>query len=245
MGRMFDLTLSTDLGNSTVFIRSTNPKYNEGKYIFGGIREGLGHLGEMLDGKNVWLMSGVSSALAYSLGKNFDEGGTFIGRKWQNLSSTTMLVRSHRGYNPSEPILVQSGQLKAAVLAPFQLMARSSGTAEGEGVKSAWSIRGKNLSITVSGAKVENQYGGMTGKSTKTFGGKLSKKKYGTGFLPPRPFLHLNQRVVDLCGANAIAEMIGVVRSDGIQNWTGNAGIPSVTAMRDEQYAAYKAQRGR
>lgn len=245
MGRAFDLTLSTDLGRQTVFIRSTNPKYNEGKHVFGGIREGLSHLDEMLDGKNVYIMSGVSNALEYSLSKNFTEQGAFLGRKWQNLSLTTMLARGNRGYNPSEPILVQSGHLRAAVLAPFQVMARSSGATSGDGVNSAWSIKGKNLRITVSGAKVENQYGGMTGKSTKTFDGKLSKKKYGTGFLPPRPFLYLNQKTVDLCGAKAIAEMIGMIRMNGIQNWTGDAGIPSVAAMRDEQYAAYKASRGR
>lgn len=245
MGRAFDLTLSTDLRDATVFIRSTDPKYNEGKHVFGGIRAGLSNLDEMLSGKNVYLMSGVSHGLEYSLSKNFTEQGAFLGRKWQNLSATTRLARAHRGYNQTEPILVQSGHLRAAVLAPFQIMARSSGAASGDGVNSAWSIRGKSLSITVSGAKVENQYGGMTGKSTKTFGGKLSKKKYGTGFLPPRPFFYLNQRTVDLCGATAIAEMIGAIRMDGIQRWTGDAGIPSVAAMKDEQYAAYKALRGR
>lgn len=126
-----------------------------------------------------------------SIDKQFRSEGTGeMGGKWAPLSKMTQELRQSRGYNPRHPILQQSGALRD--VAAGTLLAWNVGTGRaitsGENIRmTAWTGQ---LAFTakISGAKVQNQYGGPTEFSfypeRPGQGGRRSD-------LPARPFFGL------------------------------------------------------
>lgn len=98
--------------------------------------------------------------------------------RWQQLTATTMSVRTQRGYPPAHPILVQSGTLKnvtANTLANWRLGVTNM-SAAGPGVAMAGSVTPLSFTARVSGDKVENHFGANLGYPRVQ------------GAIPPRPF---------------------------------------------------------
>lgn len=117
------------------------------------------------------------------------------GSAWQKLTTATRSLREKRGYPAAKPVLNQSGGLKAAsveILAHWSLAApRTHSVAAAYKNSGATSFNASQTSrrfeATVSGPKVENQYG-----SANTTG-----ERYGAGYLPRRPFWYIPSGIED------------------------------------------------
>ncbi len=125
------------------------------------------------------------------------------GAGWRRLSDMTQKARSERGYNPTHPILRQSGGLyEAAVEGPMSVRdgvrsARAVGPASsysrggGSTYFSAYMWPGR-ATMHISGDKVANHFGGTTPE----------------GFiLPARPFWGLNEDMMD-AAANELSDSL-------------------------------------
>ena len=129
-------------------------------------------------------------------------GTSSSGRPWQPLSESTRQKRIRRGYTPDD-ILVQSGQLKAAGLTPFikwgKTTKRSSRSFTAPYNKStgAISMNASNFNgrfhASISGKRVENQYGGKILFARKRWG---TRDRLRRSALPRREFWYLDERSI-------------------------------------------------
>lgn len=167
--------------------------------LFGDIVDLVARITSGLNGKRSRELRNGSIAdwVGIQLSKNFArEGQAGFVRPWQSLSEMTRNVRMERGYPGYGPILVQSGALKSAALAGFK--SGSTGTYSAGGVSAAWNLTGNTLRWTIDGEKVENNWGGfMKGKSGKraAIGSTGKVGRYGSGFLPSRPFFFITDDI--------------------------------------------------
>lgn len=98
--------------------------------------------------------------------QNFKAEGWLASRGWRPLSEYTQNIREFRGYNPSHPILEQSGGLRRAAAdypAEMKNNARSMNrTTSTGGANTTVTARmtDTKVTLTLSGEKVKNNFGG-------------------------------------------------------------------------------------
>jgi len=135
----------------------------------------------------------------------FEEG------RWQALAEITEEIREERGYRRSDSggsILVQSGQLMQSALIPFQKWGQSTRRSSRSfnapygnhhNIKMTASLGNRIFRAQISGARVQNQYGGnirLTGKATGRYN-ERSASKGRAAHLPARPFWYFEQGKMD------------------------------------------------
>jgi len=113
-------------------------------------------------------MAGMIRGAAKVWDQNFKHEGWLAGKGWKPLSEFTRNIRLWRGYPESHPILVQSGGLKRAAVeypAAFKdgqkSMARSNSAGNGN-TQLVIRTATRRAALTLSGPKVENNFGGET-----------------------------------------------------------------------------------
>lgn len=143
--------------------------------------------------KNPEVMDKGIKFLGQAIDRNFQQEGTpSMGGGWRPLSKMTQEVRASRGYNPKHPILQQSGELRdvtAGTLKSWTIGTSRVATGS-RAARMVASTRPLQFHAKVSGAKVENQYGGQT---EYTFYPELPGQGGSRSDLPARPFFGLTQ----------------------------------------------------
>lgn len=132
----------------------------------------------------------------------FNSEVTPLGRSWQPLSPMTQRTRSERGYSPARPILEQSGQLRNLAVDSFINYKGGSGYRKSvtspygnhESLSISANYVGGIFSATISGSRVENQYGKRMDYGKFRVG---SRDRDRWNHIPSRPFWGLNQRMFD------------------------------------------------
>jgi hypothetical protein len=145
--------------------------------------------------------------------ENFDHQGWQTGN-WKELSEFTQATRSARGYGATRPILHQSGGLrKAAADYPAQFkgktMSRSTPATPGSyGTATSIVIQTirNRATLTLTGSKVANQYGGINNAPAFSPSGLLGEYSFK---LPKRRFWYINDTVRN----SAVLEIMDTLRS--------------------------------
>ena len=150
-----------------------------------------------------------------SMLQNFRYEGTMVGG-WQNLSQFTRDTRRERGFPPDHPILFQTGELEritAFTLANWKTGAKGYMPSDRDGANrmvSGW--KGSQWYATVTGPKVQNQYGGQmpgySGPNPRVTGGRA-------GFLPARPFFFINPSDLPKITEDAVSAFMGLWQGRG------------------------------
>jgi hypothetical protein len=126
--------------------------------------------------------AGMFQSASPVIPQTFPGGGT----DWPALSRYTQSVREERGYNPSSPILVQSGQLRDMASNPFRTWGWGQKSIRGKSATAPYGehtslsmvgqINNGNFSASISGERVKNQTAYYTRRGDQRVG------------VPPRPF---------------------------------------------------------
>jgi hypothetical protein len=147
-------------------------------------------------------MSPIIKGFGEGVRGNFDHEG-LSERRWQGLSAMTRGIRRKRGYPADRPVMTQSGQLDAVSATPFMKWGprtkRSTRKVNAPYGKvnplamSASLFQGR-FTATVSGRRVENQYGRKMPYAKKRFG---TRDRYRQSALPARPFFVIDHRYIE------------------------------------------------
>lgn len=162
----------------------------------------VGQLDEVLAGREKWTRT-VRTLGLYIDEAFASEGASLTGRRWQGLSQMTREKRRGMGLNPDHPILQQRGSLRKTAAGNLTGWIHGSAgfTKRGVGVGMVASLTGSQFEATISGPKVENNFGSMGRPAEK------GDPRVGAGFLPARPFFYIDTRMNPIM-ANQMAESI-------------------------------------
>jgi hypothetical protein len=138
----------------------------------------------------------VMDAGVKHLGRAIDEqfkaeGSATMGSgKWAPLSKMTQDVRASRGYNPTRPVLQQSGTLRAVAAGSLKSWGAGQGSVStrGPGIAMVASTRPLEFNATISGKKVGNHYGE---KTLASFYPEGNQRGGDSSSIPARPFFGL------------------------------------------------------
>jgi hypothetical protein len=171
----------------------------------------------------------VGVALVRALGEhttvNFSDRGKWFGKKWQNISKYTEVIREERGIPVLNPPLHGKGWLRLATGEHLSHMPWNNAqwsshdrtryrASPSDGDTSVFvNVSGSHAVVKIIGAKAAH----MTGDISKTFVGFGQYKKaaygkrggtdanrYGYGYLPPRPFWGVHQKLLEDASTKAV-----------------------------------------
>jgi hypothetical protein len=145
-------------------------------------------------------MGGVVRLLGQSMSATFDSEGSASGSKWQGLSAYTQQVRNERGFNPTHPILNQTGKLRLITAGALKAWPtyRTGGTwTDSKGTSMTASTTHNRFHASVAGPKIDNHYGGATQISRSAGAGFSAPKGKTAGYLPARPFFGIPSGMAD------------------------------------------------
>jgi hypothetical protein len=143
--------------------------------------------------------SETKKPMVRALGKGIEEhfaSERVPGYHWQQLTQATQNVRIARGFNPSHPILTQTGSLRAMAAGTMSSYSTITKTASAGGVRFTGAITTLGFRASISGDKVANQYGGNLG--------------YGM-HLPARPFWHISSTIA--------GDMRDALQEEAMKRW--------------------------
>jgi hypothetical protein len=154
------------------------------------------------------VMGNAGYVLGVDYTNNFNTEGAWSGHPWQHLTEYTKRKRKERNFAEG-PIMHQSGQLKElAAGALMNIHGRGSFSKTDRPYTNYPSDSRTTITVTllpgqlnakISGAKVQNQYGGIDSMAGY-FGDFSGTGRFGAGYLPQRTFWYMNPALAHVVG---------------------------------------------